>query len=425
MQAQRNVVALFAAGAGIVALRIADDSFIQPPAGTSPLDHLASGAVPLALLAAAAFAFARVGSIGRGFLALLVGLAGAVTGADALYYAAETGIGSEDLSGFMAIAAGIGLLGLGGVVLWRGRRLDQGRGRRYGKRALMAVGAALFGSMLVFPIGIGYLMTHIQGQEVPPADLGVAHRDVDLQTSDGLELEGWYVPPRNGAAVIVFPGRRESAQSRARMLIDNGYGVVLLDRRGEGASEGAPNAFGWGGDRDIAAAVDYLQGRPEVDDDRIAGLGLSVGGEMMLDLAAQPDDGLAAVISEGAGTRSWAEEKETPDGGLLGAPSLLAKTAAVALFSDTAPPRSMFDVIPEVAPTPLFLISSREAKNEVLASRYEEIAPPGTETWSIAGDHHIGGIDVAPGAYERRIVGFLERAWDQDGSHVLARRTVG
>lgn len=403
---------LFLAGAGVVALRVADDSFLQPPAGTSPLDHLAGGLIPLAALAAAAFAFPRAGSVGRGFLALLVGLAGVVTGGDAFYYATETGIGSEDLSGFAAVAAGIGLLGLGGAILWRGRRLDQSRGRRYGKRALIAVGAALFASLLLFPVVIAYFNTHLQDPKIPEAHLGAAHREIELETSDGLKLDGWYVPPRNGAAVIVFPGRRESAQIRARMLAANGYGVVLLDRRGEGGSEGAPNGFGWGGDVDIAAAVDYLRTRPEVDEDRIAGLGLSVGGEMMLDLAAKPDDGLAAVISEGAGTRSWAEEQETSEGNLLGAPTFITKTAALAVFSDTAPPRSMFDVIPDVAPTPLFLISSRDAKNEVLASRYEEIAPPGTETWSIPGDDHIGGIDVAPKAYERRVIEFLERSLD-------------
>jgi len=403
---------LFAVGAGVVALRVADDSFIQPPAGTSPLDHLASGLIPLAVLAAATFAFLRAGSLGRGFIALLVGLAGVVTGADALYYAAETGISPADLSGFAAVAAGIGLLGLGGALLWQGRDRDRRPAHRYGLRAVATLAAALVVYMLVFPIAVGYVTTHIQTPEVSEARLGAPHREVELETSDGLALDGWYVPSRNGAAVIVFPGRRESAQSRARMLADNGYGALVLDRRGEGTSEGAPNAYGWGGDRDIAAAVDYLRTRPEIDDDRIAGLGLSVGGEMMLDLASQPDDGLAAVISEGAGARSWSEEKETPEGGLLWAPALIARTAAVALFSDSAPPRSLFDVIPDVASTPLFLISSREAPNEVLASRYEEIAPPGTETWSIPGDNHIGGIEVAPEAYEKRVIGFLERSMD-------------
>jgi hypothetical protein len=406
---------LFAAGTGVVALRVADDSFFQPPPGTSPLDHLASGLVPLAALAAALALFARSGAVVRGFLALLTGIAGVVTGADALYYAAETGVSTEDLTGFAAVGAGIGLLGLGGTLLWQGRNRERRPVRRYGARAALAVLAALVTALFVLPVGFAYFTTHIQSPTVPEAHLGAAHRDAELETSDGLTLAAWYVPSRNGAAVIVFPGRRESAQSRARMLVDHGYGVLLLDRRGEGASEGAPNAFGWGGDRDIAAAVDYLQTRPEVGEDRIAGLGLSVGGEMMLDLAARSDDGLAAVISEGAGTRSWVEEKESGEGGAVAAPLLIMKTAALAVFSDTPPPRSMLDVIPDVSPTPLFLISSRDAENEALAPRYAEIAGPGAETWSIPGNHHIGGIDVAPKAYERRVIGFLERSLE-DGN---------
>ena len=46
------------------------------------------------------------------------------------------------------------------------------------------------------------------------------------------------------------------------MLARHGYGVLLFDRRGEGESDGEPNAFGWGGDRDVKAAVDFLQARP-------------------------------------------------------------------------------------------------------------------------------------------------------------------
>ena len=42
---------------------------------------------------------------------------------------------------------------------------------------------------------------------MPEADLGAPHEDVAFMTEDGLELEGWFVPSRNGATVIAFPGR--------------------------------------------------------------------------------------------------------------------------------------------------------------------------------------------------------------------------
>ncbi len=49
---------------------------------------------------------------------------------------------------------------------------------------------------------------------------------------------------------------------------------------------------------------------PDVDPTRIGGIGLSVGGELMLEAAAETKD-LAAVVSEGAGARTRAEEVDT------------------------------------------------------------------------------------------------------------------
>ena len=109
--------------------------------------------------------------------------------------------------------------------------------------------------------------------------------------------------------MIAFPGRN-GPQKQTRMLARHGYGVLLFDRRGEGKSEGDPHAFGWGGEQDIKAAIAYLQHRPDVDPDRIGGIGLSVGGELMLQTAAETDD-LAAVVSEGAGARSLTEELDS------------------------------------------------------------------------------------------------------------------
>ena len=74
------------------------------------------------------------------------------------------------------------------------------------------------------------------------------------------------------------------------MLVRHGYGVLLLDARGYDGSEGDPNLFGWDDAKDIDAAVAWLQSRPDVKDDRIGGIGFSVGGEMMLQAAASNRD---------------------------------------------------------------------------------------------------------------------------------------
>ena len=102
--------------------------------------------------------------------------------------------------------------------------------------------------------------------------------------------------------MIAFPGR-SGPQKHTRMLVEHGYGVLLFDRRGEGASEGDPNTFGWVGDRDLHAATDYLHSRPDVDPERIGAIGLSVGGEMLIHAAAH-SDAFKAVVSEGGSGQS-------------------------------------------------------------------------------------------------------------------------
>ena len=142
----------------------------------------------------------------------------------------------------------------------------------------------------MFPLALGYgTRTWCAPSRARRPTSARAYEDVSFTTSDGLELEGWYIPSRNGAAVIAFPGR-SGPQKHARMLARHGYGVLLFDRRGEGESDGDRNLFGWGGDKDILAAIEFLKTRPDVDPDRIGGIGLSVGGELMLQTAAETDD---------------------------------------------------------------------------------------------------------------------------------------
>ena len=129
-----------------------------------------------------------------------------------------------------------------------------------GEQAL-AIAAFLGISLVIFPLVYSYGTTHLGRAVVPEANLGTAYEDVKLTTSDGLELEGWYIHSKNGAAVIAFPGRK-GPQKPARILARHGYGVLLFDRRGEGNSEGDPNAFGWGGDKDIHAAIEFLEATP-------------------------------------------------------------------------------------------------------------------------------------------------------------------
>ena len=110
---------------GLVALHIADDSFLQPAPGTSAADHLAGGLVPVAVLGFGAWAYPRVRRGARAVIALLTGLFGVVVGvSEAGYYALKVGPSGDDYSGLLAVPAGAFLLGLGLWTLWKSRKLD-------------------------------------------------------------------------------------------------------------------------------------------------------------------------------------------------------------------------------------------------------------------------------------------------------------
>jgi hypothetical protein len=220
------------------------------------------------------------------------------------------------------------------------------------------------------------------------------------------------VPSTNGAAVIAFPSRKPGTQAETRMLVEHGYGVLLVDRRGEGASQGDGNMFGWGGERDIIAALDYLEQRPDVEPGRIGGLGLSVGGELMLQAAAE-DTRLAAVVTEGADTRSLAEELEEYDGTELAAmlPFAVVKTAAVAVFSNGMPPPKLTDLVPEIAPRPSLLIwASTLSDIERMNPTYHRRAGPNSSIWELDDAKHVRGLATHPEQYEKRVVGFFDTA---------------
>ncbi len=197
------------------------------------------------------------------------------------------------------------------------------------------------------------------------------------------------------------------------MLARHGYGVLLFDRRGEGESEGDPNTFGWAGERDVNAAVAYLRSRSDVEPGRIGGIGLSVGGEMMIEAAAE-SDGLKAIVSEGAGIRSIREGLAIPETRkwLEAVIAHAVVTPATAIFSNDLPPPSLEDLATRIAPRPVFFIYAvpgQGGEAELTELFYDAAREPKT-IWKVPGAEHTGGIEAQPAEYERRVVGFFDDA---------------
>ncbi|MGL6339160.1 MAG: alpha/beta hydrolase, partial [Waterburya sp.] len=78
----------------------------------------------------------------------------------------------------------------------------------------------------------------------------------------------------------------------AEALADRGYAVLAFDFRNWGKSEGKERQLENPANKtqDIIAAANYLTTRPEVDSDRIAGLGICASAGYMADAAVQSKD---------------------------------------------------------------------------------------------------------------------------------------
>jgi hypothetical protein len=405
-------VVVFRACLVVAAAAVADDAFVHPEQGVGPADHLASGLIPVAGAAALIWAAPRLAPMLRGWLAVAAGalaIAGGV--ADGVRHVLADRLSGDDLMAIAAAVAGALLVGLGAVTVWRSRRTGGPLARRVARRAAAGLAVLLAGVLVVLPTGIAIVATHRARTPVATAALGRPFERVALTTADGLTLRAWYVPSRNRAAVIAFPGRAKPVP-HARMLVRHGYGVLLLDRRGEGAGDGDYNAYGWSGEHDLRAALAFLARRPDVDRGRIGGLGLSVGGELLLQTAAHTP-ALRAVVSEGAGQRSLAEHLDNPEVGRVQRwfTGMLAQTAAVAVLSDSMPPDGLADLVPRIAPRPVLLIEAVHGNaDEILNDVYHRAAGRTSELWRVTRGGHTGALAAMPAEYERRVAGFFDRA---------------
>jgi fermentation-respiration switch protein FrsA (DUF1100 family) len=136
------------------------------------------------------------------------------------------------------------------------------------------------------------LMYFPTGDVRTPGEIGLSDVEpVTFETTDGLELNGWFVAasgPSPPITVLVFNGNAGNRAHRAPLaaaLQRHGLQVLLIDYRGYGGNAGTPTENGLAADS--RAAHTYLAGRPDVDASRIVYFGESLGTAVAIHLAVE------------------------------------------------------------------------------------------------------------------------------------------
>jgi len=262
---------------------------------------------------------------------------------------------------------------------------------------------------VAMPVGDAVVATGKSRAAVPAGALGIPHEDVSFAGTDGLRLRGWYVPSRNRAAIVLVHGgggSRVGAVRHARMLARHGYGVLLYDARGRGASEGSPDAIGWTWQRDLAGAITWLEHRPDVDASKIGGLGLSTGAEAVLQAAAERRD-LHAVVADGVEARTTTEAARVA--GPTDVPYWAVLYAANRVLSDSSPPPDLGRLVGRLR-APTLLIAAGRDQEARFGRIYAERSHGRARLWQVPDAGHTQALRTHPHEYERRVGAFFDRS---------------
>jgi pimeloyl-ACP methyl ester carboxylesterase len=350
----------------------------------------------------------------------------------------------ERVGGYAGIAFGVALVCIGGGFL---PHLFKGGSLLLTIAALVAVAAGavilvattarvLRGHRLVFRIAgalalvvatavIGWVVvpavmaTNAPRPEIgaSPASVDLAYESVPLRTSDGVQLAGWYVASTNGAAVVLLHGSgstRSDVLDQAAVLARHGFGVLLLDARGHGESDGRSMEFGWYGDRDIEAATCFLAEQPDIEEGRIGAVGMSMGGEEAIGAAAT-NRALRAVVAEGAtgrfgGDHSWLSEEYGVRGTVQEWLNSV-RDPLTDLLTAASRPTSLRTAVSRADGTRFLLITAGNVADEAHAAEHIASAAPERVTqWTVPGADHTDGLDAQPQEWEQRVTDFLTAA---------------
>jgi uncharacterized protein len=263
----------------------------------------------------------------------------------------------------------------------------------------------------------GLLRPVRKSSERTPADVGLTVEDVRIPGPRGA-LAAWYVPARNGCTLICLHGihdhRGQWLGQVARLRERSGYGALLVDFPGHGESEGDMVTYGVFERDDVAAAVEWLRQRGDVDMGRVAVMGYSLGAiAATLAAASIPELG-ALVIESGFADlphdigHLFSRFTHLPAFPFASLVIFWGQRMAGVQLGQIRPVR----VIGAISPRPVLIISdlADELADEPHdGARLYAAAGEPKELWQVPEAGHVNAFWRHPDEWVERVGGFLDR----------------
>jgi fermentation-respiration switch protein FrsA (DUF1100 family) len=241
---------------------------------------------------------------------------------------------------------------------------------------------------------------------VAPADLGLQAEPFELEVGSDATLSGWWIPNAAAQGRTVVLLHEETVNGSAvhpyyTFLHGAGFHVLVVDPRGYGKSRGTPSLRAWLYDLD--AVFDWLDERPEVDRDKIALFGTSLGSVGAMWAVRTHPHCRAAVFEHLPSPRAMLREAMAGDGSAFSEYSI--GVVEFGLPENLEP----LDNAPECRATALFVTGELENGRDrrALLAAYDAYAGD-KQLWVLPGTGRAPhALLTHDGDYQRRITDFL------------------
>ncbi|MDD5066875.1 MAG: alpha/beta hydrolase [bacterium] len=251
---------------------------------------------------------------------------------------------------------------------------------------------------------------------VTPAQYGLAFEKIKFTTSDGLRINGFFIPAEKASGTIIVLHGQEDNKSEylgvAAMFHRHHYNTLLFDFRAHGWTKGYCT-LGALEVRDLDSAIDYLFTRPEIDKQKIGVIGFSMGAATAI--AGTAKNSLIKAVAADSSFRClkyivprYARIFYHIPFPFLMVPGIWMAELRADFRADEADALRYID---QISPRPVFLIGGEKdirvpPENQELLFRK---AGEPKQKWIVPGAGHVDAFESRPAEYEKKVAAFFDR----------------
>lgn len=279
------------------------------------------------------------------------------------------------------------------------------------------------------------LHSHRQPIVKTPKEYGMDYEDIAFSSTDGLTLEGWFIPGKSDKVTIVthpFPFNRHGFTAKnqgvvtrfkpdvdllktAHALNQAGYSVLMFDFRNHGESDKGITGVGLNEYQDVLGAVNYIKNRQDTKSSAFGFVSFCMGADSTIVAMGKAHEQLkdaayfVAVqpVSASVFIRSYVRSTYTPLGlVLIPLVDKMCQWRGGYSFAEMSPLKYCKDI---TAPT-LYIQARTDPWTELSDIQgFYEATPEPKEFWMVEGD--MGRFDTYNyvGEHPEKMIDFVKK----------------